>query len=262
MHEHARLARLRRLLMMVIVSVAAVGGLSLGRSWANEPPPPPAQPSPPAEGSPAQPPPAAETPAPPTPAQAPTGEPFIPPGAQVETPPAAPVETPPAAPAQPASPSPPAAPSLPTPSESDSSPTASDGSSTSGTERAVGGGVALAGVAAAAAGGLFGRRDDETKDEHTRRIAGAGIWTAGGVTILVVKGVTLATGLAGAACLVVAWAIWRWGAPGRVRAQPAPQGPPVDLQEHLNAAQDHNLELNRGGVKTQSQTAPNAVDDQ
>jgi len=36
----------------------------------------------------------------------------------------------------------------------------------------------------------------------------------------------------------------------------------VDLQEHLNAAQDHNLELNRAGVKTQSQTAPNAVDDQ
>jgi hypothetical protein len=121
--------------------------------------------------------------------------------------------------------------------------------------------VVAVGVDAAAAGGLFGKRPGETDDEYKRRMLGGAAWTAAGTVILIAKGITVASVLAGGGCLVVAGVILWWGAPSRVRAQPAPAGPPVDLQQHLDAAKDHNLELNRSGVRTQSQQTANPVDD-
>jgi hypothetical protein len=251
MHERSKRTRILRLIITMIAAALAVAGLSIGSAWANPEPSPPAEAPPPAEDAPAQPTPDAEAPS--APAPAPAGEPFIPPEAQVETP-AAPT-------GQPTDAVPPAAPGSPSSSGSDASPTTSRRSSPSGTERAVGTGVALAGVGAAAAGGLLGRRRDETPDGYTRRMAGTTIWTAGGVAVLIAKGLTLGSGVGAGACLVIAGAIWLWGAPGRTRSEPAPPGPPVALEQHFDAARDHNLDLNRVGARTQSQTTSNPVDD-
>jgi hypothetical protein len=247
---------LRRLALASLLALGVAGALSVSSAWAN--PDPPAEP-PAAEETPA--PPAADdgpAPAPPAPA----GEPFIPPGQQ--TPDAPVVPDAPVAPDAPSSGGGVPADGTQTPTEPEpttvSSP--SDGSSPSPASRAGGAGIVVAGAGAAAAGGWFGRRPDETKDEHTRRLLGGAAWGGAGTMILVAKGITLASGLAGIACFAVAGVILWWGAPSRVRSQPAPAGPPVDLQTHINAAQDHNLQLNQSGVRTQSQGTANPVDEE
>lgn len=237
--------------MTAILAVAAAAGLSMGTAWAN--PDPPAAP---AEETPAQTPSDGGSPA--SEPRAPAGEPFVPPGQWTESPPADPAQPVPSAGTE--SPT-----DTPTPGASptpiDASAQPASGSSTSGSSRGGAGAIGVVAAAGAWVAGGFRRRPDETPDEHTRRMAGAGVWAAGGTVILYAGGLTVATVATGGACLVIAGLFVWWGAPSRVHMQEGPAGPKVELGQNLIAVQDKNLELNQAGVKTQSRTTANPVDD-